>query len=136
MNPRTYVSIVTTPIKQLSNMPNTINNNESACYLNKAQSNPNFYPAKTQNQPVRNSQMIIDNNFSAMTFKNVPEVEQSTPRRPSGTSQSIQLQDDQLLTNKNYSEMIRPSNNVTDSIIEPLIKSQFFREEPSQKLFR
>jgi len=68
MNPRTYVSIVTTPIKQLTN-------NDSGCYLNRAQSNPNFYPI--QKQSTRSSQMqqqVVDNNFSAMTFKNVPDV--------------------------------------------------------------
>lgn len=60
--------------------------------MNKAQSNPNFFPIKTQTSTSRNSQMIIDNNFSAMTFKNVPEAEQSSPRGASGTSQSIQFQ--------------------------------------------
>lgn len=62
--------------------------------MNKAQSNPNFFPIKTQAQtPInRNSQMIIDNNFSAMTFKNFPETEQTSPRGASGTSQSIQFQ--------------------------------------------
>jgi hypothetical protein len=37
--------------------------------------------------------------------------------RVSGTSQSILIQDEQLLTNKNYSEIVNPGINIKESII-------------------